>query len=144
MRALLDVNVVIALLDADHVFHEKAHEWWAKNESQGWASCPLSENGVVRIMTSTAYPKQKRFTPSEVIGYLQNFASDTDHQFLAEDISLRDAKSFDSERMLSGQFLTDIYLLALAAKNHGRLVTFDRNISLSAVRIAKPENLSVL
>jgi toxin-antitoxin system PIN domain toxin len=144
MRALLDVNVLIALLDANHVFHEKAHDWWEKNQAQGWASCPLSENGVVRIMTGTAYPRQKRFVPREVIGSLQNFASTSAHQFWADDLSLRGIAVFDSERILNGQHLTDFYLLALAAKNQGRLVTFDQNISLSPVRIAKPENLLVL
>ena len=50
MRALLDVNLLIALLDPDQVFHERAHDWWEANRSAGWASCPLTENGVVRIM----------------------------------------------------------------------------------------------
>jgi toxin-antitoxin system PIN domain toxin len=144
MRALLDVNVVIALLDANHVFHDKAHAWWAKNETLGWASCPLSENGVVRVMSSTAYRKVKRFIPLEVIGSLQNFVSTSDHQFWADAVSLCDSKVFDSERILSGNHLTDIYLLALAARNRGRLVTFDQNISLSPILVAKPENLFVL
>jgi toxin-antitoxin system PIN domain toxin len=144
MRALLDVNVLIALLDGNHVFHEKAHTWWIKNEAKGWASCPLSENGVIRVMTIPAYRKQKKLVPSEVVESLQNFASTTNHEFWADDLSLRDNKIFDSEKILSGQHLTDIYLLALAAKNHSQLVTFDQNIPVLPIRIAKPENLLVL
>ena len=144
MRALLDINVIIALLDPDHTFHDKAHAWWAANSKSGWASCPISENGVVRIMTSPAYSKQARFSPADLIGHLDAFASQTDHEFWSEDISLRDEKFFIRDRLLVSRQLTDIYLLALAAKRGGRLATFDRGISLAAVRIAKPENLAVL
>jgi len=144
MRALLDVSVLIALLDANHVFHEKVHEWWEKNGPLGWASCPLSENGAIRIMTNHSYPRPKKLSVSEVLSHLRDFASHTNHQFWAEDISLRDISIFDPARMLNGTHLTDIYLLALAARNQGRLVTLDQNIPLSPVRIAQPENLSIL
>jgi toxin-antitoxin system PIN domain toxin len=144
MRSLLDVNVIIALFDPDHTLHNKAHEWWATNSGSGWASCPISENGVVRIMANPAYSKQVHFSPGDLIGRLRKFASQTDHEFWPEDISLRDEKIFVEERLLNSRQLTDIFLLAVAAKHHGRLVTFDQNISLSTVRIAKPENLVVL
>ena len=144
MRALLDVNVLIALLDGNHVFHERAHAWWIKNEDHGWASCPLIENGVIRVMTLPSYGRQLKFIPSEVVDGLQKLASTTNHEFWADELSLLDNKIFDPERILNGQHLTDLYLLALAAKNHARFVTFDQNIPLSPVRIAKPENLLVL
>ena len=144
MRALLDVNVLIALLDANHIFHQRVHEWWAKNEHLGWASCPISENGLVRIMTNASYPRQKRLSVLEVLTNLRAFAANTNHEFWAEDISLRDSKIFDPERILSGTHLADIYLLAIAARNQGTLATLDQNISVSSVRIAKPENLSVI
>jgi|SRR6185312_9893713 len=144
MRALLDVNVLIALLDANHIFHQKVHDWWGKNEGSGWASCPISENGVIRIMTHHSYPRQKRLNVLEVITNLRAFATNTNHEFWPEDISLRDSKIFEPERILSGTLLTDLYLLALAAKNQGALVTLDQNISLSAVRTAKPEHLNIL
>jgi uncharacterized protein len=144
MRALLDVSLLIALLDGNHVFHEKAHAWWTKNEAQGWASCPFSENGVIRVMTIASYRKENKFVPSDVVAGLQNLTATTNHEFWADELSLLDNKIFDAERILSGQHLTDLYLLALAAKNHARFVTFDQNIPLSPVRIAKPENLLVL
>jgi predicted nucleic acid-binding protein len=56
MRALLDVNVIIALLDSGHVMHASARTWLERNLNQGWATCPLTQNGVVRIMAQPAYP----------------------------------------------------------------------------------------
>ena len=144
MRALLDVNVLIALLDADHSFHSRAHSWWVSNKNSGWASCAITENAVVRIMGNPNYKKTKRFSPAAVISSLEIFSSETDHEFWHEDISLRDEKLFGREYILSSSQLTDIYLLALATKQDGKLVTFDQNISLTAVRIAKPQNLTVL
>lgn len=144
MRALLDVNVVIALLDPDHAFHERAHDWWLKNVKSGWASCPIVENGVVRIMSNPAYSPKARFTPADLISRLEQFATQTNHEFWPDDVSLRDGKVFMTERMHSSRQLTDLYLLALATKRGGRLATFDKNIPISAVRMCKPENLCII
>lgn len=144
MRALLDINVIIALLDPDHVFHERAHDWWGEHAATGWASCPLSENGVVRIMSNPAYSARAKFAPGELIARLRLFAQNTDHVFWPDDISLRDEEIFAQERIHGSLQLTDGYLLALAAKHGGRLATFDRGIGLSFVRIARPDNLCVL
>jgi toxin-antitoxin system PIN domain toxin len=141
MRALLDVNLIISLFDPDHAFHQRAHEWWAKNMKRGWASCPLTENAVVRIMSNPNYSKETRFTPGDMILRLQTFAGQTDHEFWPDAISLRDGKLFVSERIHSSQQLTDLYLLALATKHHGRLVTFGQGIPLSAIRNASAANL---
>jgi toxin-antitoxin system PIN domain toxin len=141
MRALLDVNVIIALLDPDHAFHERAHDWWAANMKRGWASCPLTENGVVRIMSNPNYSGKARFTPGDLTGRLRKFARQSNHEFWPDEISLRDEKIFAMERIHSSRQLTDIYLLALATKHHGRLVTFDKGIPLTAVSTAKAVNL---
>ncbi|MBU6399448.1 MAG: VapC toxin family PIN domain ribonuclease [Verrucomicrobia bacterium] len=144
MRALLDVNVVMALLDPDHVFHEQAHVWWATNVKSGWASCPIVENGVVRIVSRPEYSRRVRFTPGDLVGRLQIFAEQTDHEFWSDDVSWRDRPLFILERIHGSQQLTDLYLLALAAKHGGRLVTFERSIPISAVPIAKVEHLCVI
>ena len=144
MRALLDVNIVIALLDPAHSLHHKAHAWWDNHAALGWASCPISENGVVRIMAGSSYSSQTHFSAAEIVHLLETFASKSDHEFWPDDISLRDEKIFSMDRVLRSHQLTDLYLLALAANHHGRLVTFDQGISLSSVRIAKPENLLIL
>ena len=141
MRALLDINVCIALLDPNQVFHERAHSWWSANAKHGWASCPLTENGVVRIMSNPAYSKQTRFAISDLIELLRAFASQTNHEFWPDDLSLRNAEIFHPERLHSSGRLTDTYLLAVATRRKGRLATFDQAISPSAVKRAKPENL---
>lgn len=143
MRALLDVNVIIALLDPDHAFHERAHVWWSANAKNGWASCPLTENGVVRIMSNPGYSQHARFTPGDLIGRLRQFAVQTHHEFWPDDISFRDATIFTADHIHSSRQLTDLYLLALAVRNRGRLVTFDLGIPLSSVCSAKAINLCV-
>jgi toxin-antitoxin system PIN domain toxin len=144
MRALLDINVLIALLDPDHAFHERAHQWWASNRKSGWSSCPLTENGTIRILSHSGYSSEECFTPGELIVRLQQFADQTDHEFWADDISFRDVKIFSAERIHRSRQLTDLYLLALAAKHKGKLATFDQGIALSAVPIANVGNLCVI
>ena len=144
MRALLDVNVIIALLDPDHAFHDRAHDWWAANAKRGWASCPITENGVVRIMSNPGYSKGAHFTPGDLISRLQKFASQTNHEFWPDDLSIRDDDVFSAERIHGSRQLTDLYLLALAAKHGGKLATFDTGIPVSAVRHAKAGNLAVI
>ena len=144
MRSLLDISVILALLDVDHVFHRSAHAWWKTERKKGWASCPLTENGVVRIMTQPSYAEPDRYSATDVISLLNGFANDTDHLFWADDISLLDESRFESKRILGPKQLTDIYLLGLAASNGGRLVTFDRRVTPAAVPAASEENLFVI
>ena len=144
MRALLDVNVIIALLDPDHAFHERAHDWWAAHGKSGWASCPIVENGAVRIMSHPAYSQRVLFAPGDLISRLQTFAAQTDHEFWPDDVSLRDPKTFLSERIHGSRQLTDLYLLALAGRHDGRLATFDQDIPVSAARAASAKNLCVI
>ena len=141
MRALLDINVIIALQDPDHAFHQRAHAWWETNAKHGWASCPLTENGVVRIMSNPNYSEKARFTLNALVGALRTFAKQSNHEFWPDDISLRDERSFVTERIHSSRQITDLYLLALATKHQGRLATFDHGIPLSSVCNAKALNL---
>src|SRR5258708_38202373 len=103
MRALLDINVVTALLDPDHTFHDRAHAWWAGNMKNGWASCPLTENGVVRIMANPGYSKRTQFRPGELIDSLCIFAGQSDHEFWSDTVSLRDTSVFRKERIHSSR-----------------------------------------
>jgi uncharacterized protein len=143
MRALLDINVLIALMDPDHAFHERAHVWWALR-SQAWASCPLTENGVIRIMSSSAYSAGAQFTVADMAARLVQFTEQTDHQFWVDSLSFREGRHFEHQRILSSRHLTDLYLLALAVEREGRLVTFDRHVPLGAVRSAQDRHLEVI
>jgi hypothetical protein len=142
VRALFDVNVLIALLQPHHMHFERAHEWWEVNWPHGWASCPLTQNGFIRIATQT--PAQKSLAISEAIDRLQELASTTDHEFWPDDVALFDPDRFDRSRILGPKQLTDIYLLGLAVNHGGRLATFDRAIPLAAVRGATPLHLAVI
>jgi uncharacterized protein len=144
VRALLDINLLIALLDADHVFHERAHAWWGAYAEYGWASCPFTENGVVRVMCNPGYSQKMRLVPSELLRRLESFAARSDHQFWADNLSLRDKAHFVAERIHGSRQVTDIYLLGLATSHEARLVSFDESISVSAVLRAKPRNLVVV
>jgi toxin-antitoxin system PIN domain toxin len=144
MRALLDVNVIIALFDPDHAFHERAHSWWKGQMKFGWASCPLVENGVVRIMSHPNYSRSARFAPGDLVWRLQTFVEHTNHEFWPDDISLRDASCFAPEQLHSSSQLTDVYLLAMAQKHGGSLATFDAKILVVAARQATGQTLCVI
>jgi toxin-antitoxin system PIN domain toxin len=142
VRALFDVNVLIAAFDEEHVLHERAQQWWAANRTHGWASCPLTQNGFVRIVSQPNYPN-----PISVEAALELFAEQiagTDHAFWPDDISLTDTRCFDGTHILGPKQLTDVYLLALAVKNGGRLATLDHAIPLAAVRGAQPGHVVVI
>ena len=142
MRALLDVNVLIALHDRDHVHHTRAGEWLEAHIEQGWASCPLTQNGFLRIMSQSGYSSPQPL--ARLVQMLQSSTATSFHQLWADDISILDAAQFRHSHIHSPRQLTDLYLLALAVKNKGCLVSFDQRIPLSAVPGASPEHLVVL
>lgn len=140
MRALPDVNVWIALMDDAHVFSQRANAW-LHEEQATIATCPIVENGVVRIMSSPAYSREVSLTPGDVAAHLRKACGQLDHEFWPDDLSLRDAKAFDFTRLHGHRQITDAYLLALAVRHDGRLVTLDSAVSLSAVRGASKRHL---
>lgn len=139
MRALLDVNVLIALLQPAHLHHRPAAEWLASHGGSGWASCPLTQNGCIRILSMPSYPDAQ--PAAAVAERLARAAADARHAFWADSISLVASDHVQWDRVLSARELTDCYLLALAVANGGKLVTFDRSIPLDAVPGAKARHL---
>jgi len=142
MRALLDVNVLIALHDADHVHHTLAGEWLAANGKSGWASTPLTQNGCLRIMAQAGYSNPQPL--KHLIQMLQRSTTAPAHRLWPDDISLLDDQRFRHTHIHSSKQLTDLYLLGLAVKHQGRFVTFDQHIPLTAVRGAEPDHLVML
>jgi toxin-antitoxin system PIN domain toxin len=131
-RYLLDVNVLIALIDPAHVQHDRAHEWFAAKGRKAWATCPLTENGVLRIVGHPRYPNSPG-TPAavaELVGILRELGG---HEFWPNDISLFDSSRIDTDRLLDSGQVTDSYLLALALAHGGQLATFDRRLVAAAV-----------
>ena len=142
MRSLLDVNVLIALLDADHTSHRTATRWFAAHANAGWSSCPITQNGCVRIMSHPSYPNGHPV--AQVVERLTSATSTTSHQFWPDDVSLLDKTVIDTTRVHGPRQLTDAYLLALAVQHGGRLVTFDAGIPRAAVIGAMPRHMVVL
>lgn len=130
---LLDVNVLIALLDPAHVQHDAAHEWFAGQGHRAWATCPLTENGLLRIVGNTRYPNSPG-TPAAVAPLLATLRALPGHVFWPDDISLLDAERVDAARLLGSAQVTDTYLLALACAHGGQLASFDRRLVKDAVR----------
>ncbi len=141
MRALLDVNVLLALLDADHVDHRTARSWLENDIDHGWASCAITQNGFVRVLTQDRYPSP--VSPAEAVHRLRLATGTEHHRFLPCDVSLLDT-SILTERIHGARQVTDVYLLGLAVSHGCRLVTFDRAIPLSAVEGASPDHLLTL
>jgi uncharacterized protein len=141
--ALLDVNVLIALFDPAHLYHEAAHTWFARNRSRRWATSPLTENALVRILSNASYPG-RRTTVDDASARLRTFCSSREHVFWPDSVSVRDQGRFRWNHVQGHRQLTDVYLLALSISNEGCLATFDSTISLKAVQGAAPQNLELL
>jgi hypothetical protein len=129
---LLDVNVLIALIDPAHVQHDRAHEWFSAEGHKAWATCPLTENGVLRIVGHPRYPNSPG-TPVAVAELMAILCGLSGHEFWPDDVSLLDNQLIDSARLLDSGQITDSYLLALARAHDGQLATFDRHLVIDAV-----------
>jgi uncharacterized protein len=140
---LLDVNVLVALFDPAHVHHEAAHAWFGVNRRNRWGTCALTENAFVRILSNPAYPGA-RTTVEDAAARLRTFCTGRQHVFWIDSLSVREDRRFVWNHVQGHRQLTDVYLLALAVANEGRLATFDSAIPLRAVQRAEPKNLEVI
>jgi len=129
---LLDVNVLLALLDPVHPHHAAAHAWFAGARAS-WASCNLTQNGALRIMSHPRYGNAVAST-ALAAELLAELCSQPGHVFWPADLSLLDSPLIDRDRLLASGQVTDTWLLALAVKHGGRLATFDKRLVTSAVR----------
>jgi uncharacterized protein len=139
---LLDVNVLIALIDPAHEFHAPAHVWFQRNRKHGWATCPITENGCLRILSKPGYPFPG-LTVARVRDILAELAGAEGHRFWPDSVSLLEANQFELAGALPKN-ITDLYLLRLAAAFDGRLITFDRTIQWQWVTGCGPGDLEVL
>lgn len=142
VRALLDINVLIALLDQGHLLHRAATRWLEQEQEQGWATCPITENGVVRIMAQPSYPNAQ--PAALVAARLAEACRHPSHAFWPEPISLLQEGLIRWERLLGPRQITDSYLLALAATHGGRFATFDQRVGLEVVPAASQANLCLI
>ena len=130
---MLDINVLIALLDPTHTQHDAAHDWIERQGCKAWATCPLTENGVLRIIGHARYPNSPG-TSAAVAQLMTTLRSLPGHVFWPDDISPLDTERIAATRLLSSAQVTDSYLLALACAHGGQLASFDRRLVVDAVR----------
>jgi len=140
--ALLDVNVLVALFHSEHVHHELAHDWFADNRANGWATCPITENGFLRVVSNPTYGHDMR--PEHLLRGLRTFRASGHHVFWPDPVSLTDERIFHLALASGHRQLTDVYLLGLATKMKGCLATFDRSIPVKAVVGASPARLQII
>ena len=142
MRSLLDINVLIALLDRSHTHHSSATMWLHSEIHHGWSSCPITQNGCIRIMSQPAYPKA--FPAARVAERLAEAARQPEHEFWPDDVNLLALNICDWSHILGHRQVTDVYLLLLAVRHGGRLATLDSRISLKAVPQARADQLVII
>ncbi len=128
---LLDINLLLSLTDPMHVHHERSHRWFAQKGRRAWATCPITENGFVRIAGHPNYPNRPGDLPA-VLWILRQICESPGHQFWNEDLSILDI--LEPGAILPHSQITDAYLLGLAVHKGGQLATLDQRIPVEAVR----------
>ena len=141
--ALLDVNILVALFDPGHVHHELAHDWFSDQMPHGWATCAVTENGFVRIVTRPEYTSPPN-RPEHALTALRAFRKSRGHHFWADALSLADERIFNPAFIRGHRQLTDIYLLGLAKSAGGCLATLDQTIPIAAVKGATSATLRII
>ncbi|HVO57598.1 MAG TPA: TA system VapC family ribonuclease toxin [Dongiaceae bacterium] len=144
MRALLDVNVLVALMWPAHEAHKQVQAWFGKNADQGWATCPFTQAGFLRIVMNPAFSRDA-VSFADASGLLHANLQHPAHHFWMDEISLPEAWKFLRPRIRGHQQVTDIYLLGLAHFRKGRLVTLDRGMpSLLSATLQESNLIEVL
>ena len=136
MTFLLDVNVLVALIDPAHVAHDAAHLWFGTVGAKDWSTCPLTENGVIRIVGHARYPNTPG-SPAAVASIVRTLCGLPGHRFWPDDLSIVGSDEVEVSRILTSAQVTDTYLLALARTHGGKLATLDRRLSFAAVKGGK-------
>lgn len=139
---LLDINVLIALVDPWHIFHRLATEWMESNSIKKWATCPLTENGFLRIFGHPGY-KNGPGSPAAALPFLDQMYASPAHEFWPSDISFVTGKTFRTLDGAGPGQLTDLYLLGLATVRQGRFSTFDKGVQTNAI-ISGDKHLEVI
>ena len=122
--SLLDVNALVALAWDSHVHHAAMRAWFAANGSVGWATCPITESGFVRV-SSNPIVLPSAIAVDTARGVLSTLRTHPAHRFLTDDVSLGDS---DVPSIAGYRQVTDAHLLTLARRRGVRLVTFDSSI----------------
>lgn len=124
---LLDANLLIALAWPEHAAHERASQWFARHARGGWATCPMTQAALVRVLSNPAF-SERALTPSGALQVLSRNVAVPEHKFWSDSISVPEAMERMPTALTGHQQVADAYLVALAVHNKGKLATFDRGI----------------
>ena len=133
---LLDTNVLIALLWPSHAQHTRAVRWFTRHRSNGWATCPFTQAGFVRIVSNPAFSRDA-VTPRDAVGVLAANTASKDHSFWPDELPLAEAVDFAGSKLLGHPQVTDAYLLGLVLRRGGRLATLDERVTA----LAEPDSV---
>jgi hypothetical protein len=134
--------VLLALFDEQHDHHDRARNWLSEEITEGWASCPITQNGFVRIISQPRYPSPVPLAAA--IERLARACATEYHEFWLCDLSVLDDTVIDRAVLAGPNQVTDVYLLATAVANGGRFVTFDTTVPLPAVPDAHAAHLTII
>jgi toxin-antitoxin system PIN domain toxin len=130
---LLDINVLVALLWRSHEDHEKAQNWFAHAAKAGWATCPFTQAGCVRILSNPAFSKNA-VTPQQALKLLSVNMNHPSHMFWPDDLTFPEAVAPLEKLLVGHKQVSDAYLLGLAIRRKAKLVTLDRSVSALLTR----------
>jgi toxin-antitoxin system PIN domain toxin len=133
---LLDTHVLIALLWPSHAHHARAVRWFTRHRSSGWATCPFTQAGFVRIVSNPAFSRDA-VTPRDALGVLAANTASKDHVFWPDELPLAEAVAVAGSRLLGHQQVTDAYLLGVVLRRGGMLATLDERITA----LAEPDSV---
>ncbi len=125
---LLDTNLLIALLWPSHERHETALKWFTRHRTKGWATCPITQAGFIRIVSNPAFSRDA-VHPREAIHVLSANTAAQDHVFWPDEAPVAETIAFAGVRLVGHQQVTDAYLLGLAIRRGGVLATLDHGIA---------------
>lgn len=139
----MDVNLLIALAWPNHIHHEVAHRWLQSIRPEKWATCPLTQNGFVRI-SSNPSAIEDAVSPLDAVKVLRKFMAHADHVFVDEDLPLP-SDHFESMFVTGHRQVSDAYLLSLCIEKGIRLSTLDTGVkSLLPVNSALHRHLETV
>ena len=125
--ALVDINILTALLWPAHEHHDVAHRWFGSRADAPWATCSLTQLGFVRIVSNPAFSRDA-LSPMEALALLGENLAHAAHEFWTDSLQVAPAVKGIEARLQGSKQLTDAYLLALAHRRKGVLATFDRGL----------------
>jgi toxin-antitoxin system PIN domain toxin len=125
---LLDVNALLSLLWPASEFHFQVRAWFRDHASDGWATCPMTQCGFVRLASNPALTTDAP-TIAEAVDLLQSNLAHPKHVFWPDDLSVMQAIAQSDARLQGHKQITDAYLLGLAIRRKGRLATLDQSLS---------------